>query len=222
MAKHKRRGVFCLETVWYDSEDQTSIRPMLEMLRDCYLGVPFIHRNAVTLDAFKCHVAEWLSLDGTEFPILYLGYHGEPNVLQLRTPRAEGGQYGDDLKDTQLNLPEIADILDGLGGCENRIIHFASCSTLDVSDRDLETFVANIGASAVSGYDGEIDWVESAVFELQYLKSLQYGGQKTLTPFVMQMVRNGSINHWPLLGKTAVGPFVVLSEHLGFRLHVLE
>lgn len=111
MPEPKHRGIFCLETVWYESEDQTSIRPMLEMLRDCFLQVPFIFRNAVTLDAFKHHVAEWLSLDPTEFPILYLSYHGETDFLQLRPPRIEGGSYSDDLKDTRLSLPEVADIL---------------------------------------------------------------------------------------------------------------
>ena len=225
MAKqeHKQRGIFCLETIWYDAEDQTSIRPMLEMMRDCYLRVPFIHRSAVTLDAFKYHVAEWLSLDRTEYPILYLGYHGEPNVLKLRPPRVEGGLVSDDLKDTQLNLLEIVDILDGLGDCKNRIIHFASCSTLkNISDDELGMFVSAIGASAVSGYDEVINWVESTAFELSYLNSLQYGGGKNLTPNVMQMVRSGSGKHWPLLGEDSGSPFVAISKQLGFRLQVLE
>lgn len=216
----KRRGVFCLETVWYDSEDQTSIRPMLECLRDCFLEVPFIHRNAVTLDSFKHHVAEWLNLDHTEFPILYLGYHGKPELIQLRPSRLEGGHSSDHVKDTQLSLLEVADILDQAGGCENRLVHFASCSTLDTSDDNLGLFFDAVGASALSGYVGEIDWVTSTAFELNYLESLQYGGKKALTPNVMQMVRNGSGKHWPLFGEK--GPLVELSEHLGFRLHVRE
>lgn len=222
MAEPKHRGIFCLETVWYDSEDQTSIRPLLEMLRDCYLEVPFIHRNAVTLDAFRHHIAEWLSLDPTKFPILYLGYHGETDFLQLRPPRIEGGHHKDDLIDTQLSLPEVADILHGLGGCENRLVHFASCSTLDVSDDDLALLVDAVEASAISGYGEEIDWLASTAFELNYLQSLQYGGGKTLTPNLMQKVRNGDGNHWPLFGKRGDGPLVELSKQLGFRLQVRE
>ena len=215
--KPKRRGVFCLETIWYESADQTSVRPMLEMLRDCFLEVPFIHRHAVTVDAFKYHVLEWLSLEAKDFPILYLGYHGEEDLLQLRPPRIEGGYDGDDLIDTQLSLLEVADILRGLGGCENRLIHFASCSTLGIDD--LNPLVDITGASAISGYSKEIDWVESTAFELTYLQNLQYGGQQPLTPHVMQMVRNGSGKHWPLFGSKGE-PFVELSRHLGFQLEV--
>jgi len=222
MAKPKNRGIFCLETVWYDSEDQTSIRPLLEMLRDCFLKVPFVHRNAVTLDAFKHHIAEWLCLDPTEFPILYLGYHGETDFLQLRPPRIEGGLDSDDLKDTRLSLPEVADILHGRGGCENRLVHFASCSTLDASDDDLSLLVDAIEASAISGYGEEIDWLASTAFELNYLQSLQYGGGKTLTPNLMRKVRDGDGNHWPLFGRQGDGPFVELSKQLGFRLQVRE
>lgn len=220
--KPKQRGIFCLETVWYGPEDQTSIRPLLEMLRDCFLEIPFIHRNAVTLDAFKHHIAEWLSLDATKFPILYLGYHGEDGLLQLRPPRIEGGLNEDDLIDTRLQLAEVADILHGRGGCENRLVHFASCSTLIVSDKDLASIVDYMEASAISGYGEEVDWLASSAFELNYLGSLQYGGGKTLTPNLMRNVRNGDGNHRPLFGKSGDGPFVDLSEQLGFRLQVRE
>ena len=203
-----RRGIFCLETVWYDSKDQTSIRPVLELLRDSYLGVPFIHRNAVTLDAFKYHVAEWLGEDSKEFPILYLAYHGDAGYLQLN-------------EDTGLKLPEIARIL--RGGCENRLVHFASCSTLNVSDDELACFADETAASAVSGYKKEVDWSASTAFELMYLESLQYAGRKkALTRDVVQSVRNGDGNLWPLFekGKRKVPPLPELGDWLGFQLHV--
>lgn len=207
MAALKHRGIFCLETVWYDSKDQTSIRPVLELLRDCYLGVPFIHRNAVTLDAFKHHVAEWLGEDSKEFPILYLAYHGDAGYLQLN-------------EDTGLKLPEIARIL--RGGCENRLVHFASCSTLNVSDDELACFADETAASAVSGYKKEVDWSASTAFELMYLESLQYAGRKkALTRDVVQSVRDGDGNLWPLFEKRkCVPPIPELGCWLGFQLHI--
>ena len=208
MAASKQRGIFCLETVWFDAEDQTSIRPLLEFLRGSYLKVPFIHRNAVTLDAFKHHVTEWVGLKPrTRYPILYLGYHGEADRLYLSSKDKKG-----------LSLSEVADIL--RGRCNNCLVHFASCSTLT---SDLGSLVTEIGASAVSGYGEDIDWVASTAFELIYLESLQYGGKKALTKDVMQRVKDGDGNHWPLVGKERSGlPFVDLSTSLGFQLHVRE
>lgn len=205
-----QRGIFCLETVWYDSKDQTSIRPVLELLRDCYLGVPFIHRNAVTLDAFEHHVAEWLGEKSAEFPILYLAYHGDAGCLQVN-------------EDTGLNLPEIASILREHGGCENRLVHFASCSTLNVKEDELACFANEITASAVSGYEKEVDWSASTAFELMYLESLQYAGEeKALTKNVVQSVRDGKGDLWPLFEKKKrkVPPLPELGCWLGFRLHI--
>ena len=210
MAGPKRRGIFCLETIWYDSKDQTSIRPALELLRDSYLKVPFIHRNAVTVDAFEHHVDEWLGL-GREFPILYLGYHGEAGELQLH--------------DVSLSLRKIADILRCRGGCEDRVVHFASCSTLNQSDKDLGSLVDVMGASAISGYCKEVYWVASTAFEMIYLESLQYGGQtKALSKDVMQSVKEGDDNqHWPLFEKKRCGPPLdEFGNWLGFRLQVRE
>ena len=83
MEEPKHRGVFCIETVWYASEDHTSMRPMLELLRDGYLSTPFVHRTAVTKDEFSFYVEEWLSLKAQEYPVLYLGYHGEGGSIDL-------------------------------------------------------------------------------------------------------------------------------------------
>lgn len=220
MARPKRRGIFCLETIWYDSKDQTSIRPALELLRDSYLKVPFIHRNAVTADAFEYHVAEWLDL-GREFPILYLGYHGEAGELQLH----DKSKNGSPAKSASLSLREVADIFRGLGGCEDRLVHFASCSTLNQSDKDLGSLVDVMGASAISGYCKEVYWVASTAFEMIYLESLQYGGKtKALSKDVMQSVKEGDDNHhWPLFEKKRCGPPLdEFSNWLGFRLQVRE
>ena len=221
-----QRGIFCLETVWNDSKDQTSIRPVLELLRD-YLGVPFIHRHAVTLDAFEHHVAEWLGEDSKEFPILYLAYHGDAGSLALKDKQHKDKQH----KDKRLNLPEIASILREHGGCKNRLVHFASCSTLNVKEDELACFASEIAASAVSGYEKEVDWLASTAFELMYLESLQYaGGKKALTKDVVQSVRDGDGYVWPLFEKSkaqptgedlsCVPPLPELGCWLGFQLHI--
>ena len=218
--KPQRRGIFCIETVWYESEDMTSVRPMLEMLQKCFLKVPFIHRTAVTRGAFVHHLLEWLkckaksSKGELKYPILYLCYHGESEVLKFE------GSYLP--KDTDLTLAAICKILceSGYGDCKDSLVHFASCSTLNVKGAHIDSLVARTKASAISGYDRGIDWIDSAAFELNYLRRLQFGGGKSLTKNVMNNVKNGTKN-WPkLMGKKGEGPFVDLGKELGFQLHV--
>ena len=166
---NKSRGVFCIETVWYETEDHTSMRPVLELLRDGYLRVPFVQRMAITKDEFTAYVMEWLALEAREYPILYLGYHGEKGSIDL------GGRgYVDE---NELGFHDVgARLVDG-GGCRNRIVHFASCATLDVDDEDIEVFLEETGASAVSGYSKTIDWVAAATLDMLYLKEMQSGGR---------------------------------------------
>ena len=61
------------------------------------------------------------------------------------------------------------------GKCAHRIIHFSSCSTLRVHGNRLNRFLHETGAVAVSGYEGEVNWIRSAAFELMVLSEFQYG-----------------------------------------------
>ena len=211
----KQRGVFCIETVWYETEDHTSMRPVLELLRDGQHGVPFVHRTAITKDEFTYYLMEWLSLDSREYPILYLGYHGEQGLIEL------GGKgYVDEIA---LGLLEVGERLAVGGGCKNRVVHFASCSTLDVDEEDVEVFLGATGASALSGYSANVDWVDAAMFDMLYLKEMQTGGAKALTPVVMRGIREGNAGRWGLLersGRLGESPYHDFATHLGFRLEV--
>ena len=214
-AKLKQRGVYCIETVWYEKDDQTSMRPVLELLRDGYLRVPFIHRTAITKDEFTFYVKEWLSLPEKEYPILYLGYHGESGSIDL------GGKgYMDE---TELHFHDVGARLADGGGCNNRAVHFASCSTLDLEDEDVGVFLEATGASAVSGYSETVDWFEAATFDMLFLKAIQLGGRDALTPVVMRSIRDGNKGRWGLLetsSELGASPYYDLATHLGFRLEV--
>ena len=214
MDESKHRGVFCIETVWYETEDGTSMRPVLELLRDGYLAAPFVHRSAVTKEEFGFYLNEWLSLSAREYPILYLGYHGERGSIDL------GGKGY--LDETELGFHDVGARLSD-GACRNRVVHFASCSTLDIEEDDVAIFLSETGSSAVSGYSEEVDWVEAATFDMLYLKQLQFGGNVSLTPTVMRGVRDGNKRRWGLLERSSEfgeSPYHDLAEHLGFRLEV--
>lgn len=101
------RGIFCLETIWFDTDDSTSIRPALEMLKASYLKTRFIHRNAVTKDEFFFHIERWIELEASEYPILYLGYHGEEGNISL----VDNDERYDD--ENRIELDQISQRLKG-------------------------------------------------------------------------------------------------------------
>ena len=145
-----RRGIFCLETVWFGARDRTSVRPVLQFLENSFLGVPFLHYSAVTKDELFYQVDEWAESVEHEYPILYLSYHGQPGSVSV----VEDGE------EAEISIGEIADALEGK--CNHRVVHFASCGTLNVARRDVEDFLWSTGASAVSGYKksrGRLDGV---------------------------------------------------------------
>ena len=147
----KNRGIFCIETVWYGERDQTSVRPMLELLERAYTDVPFVYRDAVSKDEFKYHIISWLELSAKEYPILYLGYHGDDSANIFLV---EDGKTYD--FETRISFLDFGELLEGQ--CKGRVIHFSSCGTLNVSERCAKDFLKTTGASSVSGYKKEVDW----------------------------------------------------------------
>lgn len=197
--ERKERGIYCIETVWYGEEDRTSVRRLLQLLEDVY-GAPYIHRDAATRDELFHYLTKWQRLDPRSYPILYLGFHGSKNgKLWLET--SDGG------KDV-VNYEVLADRLDF--SCNNRLIHFASCGSL--SGVDWAQFLEQTKASAVSGYEEDVEFGESAALELIYLADLQYHYRKSLTPTVANTV------HSNMTGE----PYAGLSSHLGFVMYVRE
>ena len=195
------RGIFCIETVWLEDADQTSVRPILQFLKDSYLDVPFIHRTALTMEEFVFQLERWTELEAPDYPILYLGYHGDAGNISL----AEG--YDGILN--QVTFEAMSDQLAQV--CMNRVVHFSSCCTLDLETQTANTFLAQTEASAVSGYTMEVDWIQSLAFDLMYLERMQYGGMNNLTPNVMHGCRASLMQDYP---------YISLRRHLGFKLHV--
>lgn len=196
-----RRGIFCLETVWFGSDDRTSVKPAFELLDKSFLSVPFLHYNAVTKEELHYHLDNWANTAQHEYPILYLSYHGVPGHICV----------WEDGKDNDLSMRDIAETLEGQ--CKNRVIHFASCGTLRVARTAIMEFLDITRASAVSGYKSrEIDWIESMALELLYLEGMQSRVLHPLSPYVMKYCRE------QLDGSS----FSRAKEALGFRIRTME
>lgn len=163
MAKKKndRKGIFCLEGDWWGVKDRTSVEPTLRLLET--MGgykAPYFHHDVGTQEEFHFYLKKWTGRQFDDYPILYLAFHGEPGGIVVGEGRSN-----------TLTLDHLAERLEG--ACKGRVIHFGSCSSLDVNGHQLNSFVRRTGACALFGFRTDVDWLPSAAFELLVLGYLQ-------------------------------------------------
>ena len=207
------RGIFCIETVWFGDTDKTSMRPMLQWLHDVY-GTPFLYRDAISLEEFLRYLDVWREMkcgtagEDEQYPILILAYHGDIDGIWV-TDRPEDVEMDED-ESPLVQLQDIAKFLEGR--CKNKVVHFASCSTINVSNSTIGEFLETTGASAVSGYAEDVDWTWSMAFDLLYLQAIQEARYKYLTPQRMKDI-NDSLKdrHWE-----EPYPYDAVRKRLGF------
>ena len=192
-------GIYCIETGgWYDDTDRTSVRPMLQLLENLY-GARYIHRDAATKGELVHYLMKWKNLNPEGYPILYLGFHGsEGGAIRLETV---------DGQEDWVNHEFLTGHLDS--SCADCMVHFGSCGSL--TGVDWSAFLERTGASAVSGYEKEVDFSESAAFELAYFAYLVWDDSKSLTTAASTVSSE-------MMGECR--PYRGLSSHLGFVMHV--
>jgi len=164
MAAKYRKGVFCLETDWFRNlRKPTTVKPILELLEklDGY-EVPHIHRPVGTVQEFEFCLEKWTQRAHESYPILYLAFHGEENLIFVGDKRK---------RESRVTLDELGQLLKGR--CKRRIILFGSCSTLNTAKQNIHQFLKITGAVAVFGYKSDVDWIPAAMLELQVLSAMQ-------------------------------------------------
>ena len=122
---------------------------------------PYRHYDVGTREELDFYLEKWRGASFSDFPILYLGFHGAPGELHV----GEG-------RDTSLSLEDLADRLDG--ACRGRVVHLGSCGTVGVHGRRLNQFCTRTGALAVCGFREDVDSLTSAAFEVLVLGRLQH------------------------------------------------
>ena len=193
MAKRRRadqkKGIFCLEGIWYGDKDKTSVEPVLRFLETMDdLEVLYQHRGVATRGEFDFHLQRWKQSSFKTHPILYLVFHGNPGEIEIEK------------RQDALRLDQLGEMLEG--ACKGRIIHFGSCSTLDVHGNKLNSFLSQSGALAICGYKTDVDWLPATAFDLLLLGYLQE----------ISFTRHGISKLDRLLTDTAPG----LQKELGF------
>ncbi len=135
--------------------DHSSVLPVLELLerRD---AIDFIHRDAGTVGELEHYLNKWLQKGYDRFSTGYLAFHGEPGALFVGR--------------SKVTLEDLALLLDGRAS--GRVIYFGSCATLDVPRKDIQQFVKSTRLRGVCGFLEDVDWIESAAFEILLIEAL--------------------------------------------------
>ena len=108
MAKKKdqRKGIFCLEGHWWGVKGKTTVEPVLRLLEtQADYRTPYRHYDVATHEGLDFYLKKWRGASLSDFPILYLGFHGAPGELHV----GEG-------RDKSLSLEDLAAARRGLQG----------------------------------------------------------------------------------------------------------
>lgn len=140
--------IACLEGDWFGWDDNSSVRPVLEMLQTT-TGAPFVYRRCNAKDEFKYDLEKVGR--SPSFHLVYLAFHGSP------------GRIKTDL--FEITLEELAERMGRR--FKDRVIHFGACSTLRCDKERISAFLQATGAAMVTGFTVDVDWVESTAVTSQ-------------------------------------------------------
>ena len=153
-------GVFTFEGDWEKNlGDKKSVRPLLDIIHRVE-GAKFIHKQIGIEEELDYYLAKWLQKRYSHYRIGHFAFHGERGLIYPGE-----GEVGVRLKQLEGYINE---------GAKGRVIFFDSCSTIDISAKKIQAFLDSTKARAVVGFTKEVDWLESAAFELLVLDALAY------------------------------------------------
>jgi hypothetical protein len=154
-------GIFCLEGGWQnDFDSSSSVKAVLELVSQG-AELEFVHRDVATREELAHYLGKWAQRGARRYPILYLAFHGGPGRFLVGDRRRTGHK---------VTLDDLATILGG--GLRGRLVHFGSCSTLDVDRRHISRFLRQTGVLAATGFKKEVDWLRSSAFEVLVFETL--------------------------------------------------
>lgn len=169
----RTNGIFCIETSHWDDgvPKQPSLEHLLGLIESTQ-GTPYIHRDFSTKEELEFLLTEATLRKYDDYPIIYLASHGGDREIVVRRKARKK------LVSDTVTLEDIAKPLEGRG--RDKIFIFGACSIMKADKRHLSRFVHRTNVKAVMGYRREVDWIESAQFELGLLAALARRSTKNL------------------------------------------
>ena len=149
-------SIYCVEGEWGAGvRDSESVLPILELLQQIGYA-DFVHRDVLTRRDLEHHLKKVYRTSSSSFPVVYIACHGEEGGLHLGLET--------------ISIGDLGRLLDGR--ITDRVLHLGGCSVMKASDDDLRELARVSGARAVVGYERDVDWLESASFDLLVLGRL--------------------------------------------------
>jgi len=156
-AKTYSKEVFCVEGDWSkDLKSETSVLAVLMFMKQ-NRDINYIHRHCGTRENLAYYLKQWQLKRYKDYSILYIAFHGKPNQILV----------GKEI----VTLDELAEMLGP--NCNNKIIHFGTCHTLNTDLRHIKRFLRKTNALCVCGFGKEIKFVEGCVFDILLIDMLQ-------------------------------------------------
>ena len=157
------KRIFTIESDWEGSaHKQSSILPMLQCINGIYPSVRYIFRTANTEEELKYCLTKFkqISKKNGDYCALFLSSHGSPGKINF------GKQY--------MTLQELATLANEVGDrlFDGHLVHFDACSVMKNSDNELKEFIKSTGASLVTGFDRDVEFIESLALEMIFIDYL--------------------------------------------------
>jgi len=183
--------ILCLESGWglkgaQRLTDQRSMLPLIEFLKTQFVAnrVSFSYRTLTTKSDMEYYMKLMGQSTFADYVIIYIACHGKNGKFIL----------GDG---TTMSLEELGEICKELRiNLEDKIIHFGSCKTFNVSEKRLQAFKDASGAQIVSGYTKKVDFLASSLLDIAYFEALISGKRtpdkvsKTLSKYYCNLIDN--------------------------------
>ena len=162
------RKIVCLETYWGDHRGQvfgnTSVRPFMEALGG-QLDPPL--RIAHRFVESAAHLASYIEgpdsllrrdREVQDAPIMYLSFHGAPGTLRSSLERVDS--------------ESLCRAFAGWGTRCPSLVYFGACSVFagEEGEAFARRFLEASGVQAVIGYATDIDWMDSMMTDLIFLR----------------------------------------------------
>lgn len=162
------RKIVCLETYWGDHRGRlfhnTSVLPFLQALGSHFdPPIRIAHRFVESIAHLTNYLAYpeglcWRDSDVFDAPVFYLSFHGSPGAIRSSLE--------------QVGAVALCKAFEGWGGDYDNLVYFGACSVFagDEGRRFARDFLAASRCRAIVGYTTDVDWMESMLTDLLFLR----------------------------------------------------
>ena len=161
------RKLVCLETYWSDHGASAfrneTVQPFFEGLAGRFdprlrIAHRFVESPAQLAAYTRRGGLLWRDPEVFDAPVYYLSFHGSPGTVRTALAR--------------LGPARLLKTFEGWGASYDNLVYFAACSVLAGAPgrRFAERFLERSRCRAIVGYTSDIDWTESMLTDLLFLR----------------------------------------------------